>query len=376
MIYFDYAATSIKKPKAVIDAVVYAMENYGNSGRSAGSQSLEAARTVYEARMKISELFNCDNPRNVVFTSNATEALNIAINGILDNKDHVITTDLEHNSVLRPLYAMEEKGLQISYLSADKKGNINYEDLDELVKDNTKAVICTHASNLTGNVLDIEKIGAWTKKKNILFIVDVSQTAGVWPIDMQKMNIDVLAFTGHKALLGPQGTGGLCVREGVDIKPFKRGGTGVRTYLKEQPMEMPVRLEAGTLNAHGIAGLSAAIDYISQIGLDEIRKKEQSLVERFVDGIKDIDGLSIYGDFSNDHAAIVSINYQDVESSRLADALMDEYEIATRAGAHCAPRMHEALGTVEQGVVRFSFGYDNTFEEIDAAIKALHELCQ
>lgn len=375
-IYFDNAATTIHKPDSVIDAVVEAMTTLGNSGRSAGEESLNASRKIYEAREKVAKFFNTGNPRNVVFTSNATESLNIAINGILNCGDHVITTDLEHNSVLRPLYALESEGVELSFLRSDSKGNINYDDIESLIKSNTKAIITTHASNLTGNVLDIKRIGKIAHDHNLIYIVDASQTAGVFPIDMEDMNIDVLIFTGHKSLMAPQGTGGLCVREGIDIRPLKTGGTGVQSYLKTQPVEMPTRLEAGTLNSHGICGLLAAISYINSIGIENIYNKEQVLMNRFLDGIKNIDGITIYGDFSGKHAPIVSLNYKDIPSGELSDALSEEYEISTRPGAHCAPRMHEALGTVEQGVVRFSFGYHNTVEEVDLAVKALKELCR
>lgn len=374
-IYFDNAATSISKPQCVVDAVVYAMQNYGNSGRSACSQSLNASRVIYEAREKIADFFDVGNPRNVVFTSNATESLNIAINGILEKGDHVITTDLEHNSVLRPLYALEQEGVEVSFLHSDRKGNINYDDIKSLIKENTKAIITTHASNLTGNVIDIKRVGEIAHAENILYIVDASQTAGSLPISMRDMNIDILAFTGHKSLLGPQGTGGLCVADGIKIKPLKRGGSGVQSYSKEHPSEMPTRLEAGTLNSHGIAGLSSAVSYITDIGIDNIHAKECELVKHFIDGISDIEGITIYGDFTGSHAPIVSINWKDMESTELSDVLMEEYGIATRPGAHCAPRMHEALGTVEQGVVRFSFGYSNTIDEVDAAIQALKEIC-
>lgn len=376
LIYLDNAATSLNKPQCVIDAVVDAMKKFGNSGRSACSQSLNASRVIYEAREKIASLFGLDKASNVVFTSGATESLNIAINGLLNKGDHVITTDLEHNSVLRPLYALTKIGVEVSYVHADSSGNVNYDDFSKLIKPNTKAIITTHASNLTGNVLDISRIGALAYEHNLIYIVDASQTAGAFPINMSEMNIDVLVFTGHKSLLGPQGTGGLCVKEGIDIKPFKRGGSGVQSYLEDHPSEMPTKLEAGTLNGHGIAGLLAAITYINEVGISTIQNKEKALVTRFLDGISSIDGIKVYGDFGKEHAPIVALNWRDMDSTSLADELMEDFGIATRPGAHCAPRMHKALGTVDQGVVRFSFGYGNTFEEVDKAVNALKEICR
>ncbi len=373
-IYFDNAATTIHKPQCVIDAVVKAMTTLGNSGRSAGTQALDASRVIYEAREKVACLFDVDNPRNVVFTSNATDSLNIAIKGILGKGDHVITTDLEHNSVLRPLYALEKDGVEVSFLRSNRNGNINYEDIEPLIKANTKAIITTHASNVTGNVIDVKRVGEIAHKHNLIYLVDASQTAGAFPISMKEMNIDILAFTGHKSLLAPQGVGGLCVAEGIQINTYKHGGSGVQSYLKEHPSEMPTRLEAGTLNSHGIAGLSSAITYINEIGIENIQAKEAGLAERFRVGLKDIDGITIYGDHSGVHAPIVAINLEGMGSAELSDVLMEDYGIATRPGAHCAPRMHEALGTVEQGVVRFSFGYGNTIEEVDAAIGALREI--
>ena len=376
MIYLDNAATTLSKPQCVIDAVVNALTNLGNSGRSACSSSLDASRIIYECRQNVASLFGCINPRNVVFTSNATESLNISINGILEPGDHVITTVLEHNSVLRPLYELEKQGVQISFLQGDINGDISYDDIVPLIKSNTKAIITTHASNLTGNLIDIERVGAIAHEHGLIYVVDASQTAGSLPINMKQMNIDILCFTGHKSLLGPQGTGGLCIAEGIEIKQFKRGGTGVQSHLRSHPEEMPTRLEAGTMNSHGIAGLNAAVSYIEDIGIDAIHAREMMLMTRFLNGIRDIDGLKVYGDFNVDRAPIVALNWKDTDSTELADALMDEYEIATRPGAHCAPLMHEALGTTEQGAVRFSFGYSNTEEEVDIAINALKTLCR
>ena len=374
MIYLDNAATTMKKPQCVIDAVVAAMSHMGNAGRGATSAALDASRVIYDTREKLSDLFNLQNPSRVAFTCNSTESLNTAIKGILSSGDHAITTALEHNSVLRPLYDLQAKGMELSIVDCDENGNIDYNDFEKLIKENTKAIVCTHASNLVGNVLDVKKIGSIAKKHNIIFIVDASQSAGVFNIDMQDMNIDILCFTGHKGLLGPQGTGGLCVREGIDVRPLKVGGSGVNTFSKEQPVEMPTHLEAGTLNGHAIAGLNAALDYLKEEGIDNIQKREEELMFRFYNGIKDIKDIKIFGNFENKRAAIVTFNVGDIDSAAFSDELSFAYDISTRAGAHCAPLMHKAMNTVEQGAVRFSFSHYNTEEEIDTAIKAVKEI--
>lgn len=374
MIYLDNAATTMKKPQCVIDAVVAAMSHMGNAGRGATSAALDASRIIYDTREKISDLFNLQNPSRVAFTCNSTESLNTAIKGILSSGDHAITTALEHNSVLRPLYDLQAKGMELSIVDCDENGNIDYNDFEKLIKENTKAIVCTHASNLVGNVLDVKKIGSIAKKHNLIFIVDASQSAGVFPIDMQDMNIDILCFTGHKGLLGPQGTGGICVREGIDVRPLKVGGSGVNTFSKEQPVEMPTHLEAGTLNGHALAGLNAALDYLKEEGIDNIQKREEELMFRFYNGIKDIKDIKIFGNFENKRAAIVTFNVGDIDSAAFSDELSFAYDISTRAGAHCAPLMHKAMNTVEQGAVRFSFSHYNTEEEIDTAIKAVKEI--
>lgn len=377
MIYLDNAATTMKKPDVVIQAVTEALCTIGNAGRGGHDASLDASRIIYDTRERLAQFFHAESPKQVVFTMNSTESLNIAIKGILEKGDHVITTALEHNSVLRPLYEMEEKGVELTIIPADKQGCIDYADFEKNIRENTKAYICTNGSNLTGNVIDLKKVGKITKKYDILFVVDASQTAGVFPIDVQEMNIDILCFTGHKGLLGPQGTGGMVVKEGLQVKPLLSGGSGVQTYSKSHPAQMPTALEAGTLNAHGLAGLRAAIGYLQETGLDEIRSKEQELMWHFYNGVKEIDGVTIYGDFSvKERCAIVTLNIRDYDSSEVSDALATHYGISTRPGAHCAPLMHEALGTVEQGAVRFSFSHFNTAEEVDAAINAIRELAE
>ncbi len=377
MIYLDNAATTLHKPQQVIDAVVHAMQSMGNCARGTHEEALDAARTVYDARVRLASLFGCPRVDHVAFTANSTEALNMAINGLIDPGDHVISTDLEHNSVLRPLYRLEaEHGAELSFVPADKLGNVDYADFERLMKPNTRAVVCTHASNLTGTVLDIERIAKTAHSHGALVIVDASQTAGCWPIDMKKMGIDVLCFTGHKGLMGPQGTGGICVKEGIEIRPFKVGGSGVQSYSRTHPAEYPTRLEAGTLNGHGIAGLGAAAKFISETGVENIHAKERSLMLRFYEGVKNIEGVTVYGDFTKDKTAIVALNIRDYESGEVSYELSQGYGIATRPGAHCAPRMHKALGTAEVGAVRFSFSFYNTEEEIDEAVRAVAELAK
>lgn len=377
MIYLDNAATTLHKPQQVIDAVVHAMQSMGNCARGTHEEALDAARTVYDARVRLASLFGCPRVDHVAFTANSTEALNMAINGLIDPGDHVISTDLEHNSVLRPLYRLEaEHGAELSFVPADKLGNVDYADFERLMKPNTRAVVCTNASNLTGTVLDIERIAKTAHSHGALVIVDASQTAGCWPIDMKKMGIDVLCFTGHKGLMGPQGTGGICVKEGIEIRPFKVGGSGVQSYSRTHPVEYPTRLEAGTLNGHGIAGLGAAAKFISETGVENIHAKERSLMLRFYEGVKNIEGVMVYGDFTKDKTAIVALNIWDYESGEVSYELSQGYGIATRPGAHCAPRMHKALGTTEVGAVRFSFSFYNTEEEIDEAVRAVAELAK
>ena len=374
MIYFDNAATTLHKPQEVIDAVIKAMTSMGNAGRGNTSASMEASHIIFDTRENLAKFFNIKDSSRIAFTCNSTEALNIAIKGSLTTGDHVITTMLEHNSVLRPLYEMENKGVELSIIQADKLGNISYDEIQSLIKNNTKSIVCTHGSNLTGNLVDIEKIGKICKEHNLLFIVDASQTAGVFPIDVEKMNIDILCFTGHKSLLGPQGTGGIFVKEGIDVTPLKSGGTGILTYSKTQPLIMPTHLEAGTLNGHGIAGLNAGIEFINKIGMKKIREKEENLMWRFYNKVKELPHIKIYGDFSKkERCPIVTLNIDNYDSGDIAEELLN-YGVATRAGGHCAPLMHEALGTIKQGAVRFSFGYFNTEEEVDEVIKIIKNI--
>jgi len=375
MIYFDNAATTMRKPDCVIQAVTEAMCSLGNSGRGVHSGALSASRIIYDTRAALAQLFSAESPERIAFTANSTQALNTAIKGVLKPGDHVITTALEHNSVLRPLYELEDHGVELTILPADAMGNLHYEDFEKEIRPNTKAIVTTHGSNLTGNLLDIQKIGSIARKHGLIYIVDASQTAGVFDIDVQQMQIDILCFTGHKGLLGPQGTGGIYVREGVPVRPLLSGGSGVQTYLRSHPPQMPTALEAGTLNGHGIAGLGAAVRYLQKTGLNTIRAKEQELMWAFYTQVREIPGITVYGDFSSrNRCAIVSLNIREYDSGEVSDALSSEYGIATRPGAHCAPLMHKALGTVDQGAVRFSFSHYNTEEEINIAVSALREL--
>ena len=377
MIYMDNAATTIHKPEEVRAAVMAAFDTMGNAGRGASVPALDASRIIYGTREKLARLFHAGDPRRIVFTANSTESLNIALKGLFSGGNHVITTVLEHNSVLRPLYECRENGVELTILGCDGKGRISYEEMEAAVQADTKAVVCTHASNLTGNMTDLERVGTMAKRHGLLFVVDASQTAGVWPIDVEKMQIDVLCFTGHKSLLGPQGTGGMYVREGVHIRPLLSGGSGIDTYNEKHPAEMPTALEAGTLNGHGIAGLGAALSWIEKTGMDRIRRRELSLMRRFYDGVFRIPGVTVYGDFETEkRAPVVSLNILDYDSSEVSDELSTVYGIVTRPGAHCAPLMHRALGTVEQGAVGFSFSFFNTEEEVDLAADAVRELAR
>ena len=377
MIYLDNAATTMHKPQTVIDAVTQAMCSLGNAGRGATSGALDAARTIHACRAKLARLLGCPRADRVCFTPNSTAALNTAINGVVRPGDHVVTTVLEHNSVLRPLNRLAaEQGATVEHAGCDTNGVLDYDELERLVTPGTRAVVVTHASNVTGNAVDVSRVAAIAHAAGALAIVDASQSAGTTKIDMDAMGLDVVCFTGHKGLMGPQGTGGLAVAEGIDVAPWAMGGTGVHSFDALQPLEWPTRLEAGTLNGHGIAGLSAGLDFIeAQGGVEAIAAHERSLAERFLAGVREIPGIALYGAFDQPvRSAIVSLNVGDIDSAEISDALMQGWGIATRPGAHCAPLMHRALGTERQGVVRFSFGYFNTDEEVDTAIEALRDL--
>lgn len=375
IIYLDSASTCLLRPPCVAEAVSAALGCFGSDGRGAHGASLAASRTIYRTRQKISGMFGLSDPSGVVFTSGATESLNIAIAGLLRPGTHAVSTVVEHNSVLRPLYLMESRGASVSFAKCDAKGRVSPAVIESLIRPETVLVACTHVSNVTGNVNDIRAIGEICAAKGVLFLVDAAQSAGLFPIHMREMKIDLLCFSGHKGLMAPQGTGCLLVREGIRLSPLKVGGTGVQSFSRTHPDEMPTALEAGTLNGHGIAGLFAALEYIENTGIDVIREKAAGLAGRFLSGIEGIDGVTVYGDKdAADRAPVVSLNLAGRDSSEISDILERSRRIYTRAGAHCAPLLHEALGTGEQGMVRFSFSHLNTEEETDAAIEAIRDL--
>ncbi|GAA6323759.1 aminotransferase class V-fold PLP-dependent enzyme [Fusobacterium ulcerans] len=335
--------------------------------------AVEASQAIYETREKVASLFNIKNPLQIAFTYNSTYALNFAVKGAVPKDSHIITTSLEHNSVLRPVfYEKDENNAHVSIIEPSEDGNIHSEDIIAAMKPETKAVVLTHMSNVTGAIIDLLPITTEARKRNILTIVDVSQSAGFLDIDVEKMKIDILCFTGHKSLFGIQGTGGIYIREGIPFSPIIEGGTGSFSKMKRQPHSMPEALEAGTLNTPGIVSLGAGIDFINSIGLENIRKHEYSLTEKFIEGIKNIEEIIIYG--PEKRGPVVTLNIKGVDSGDLAAYLDEEYGILTRAGIHCAPLAHESMHSGENGGVRFSFGYFNTEEDITYAINTLKNI--
>ena len=351
-----------------------ALQTAGNPGRGAHEPTLHAARLVYDARAALAELFGAESPACIAFASNATQALNTAIGGLIGPADHVITTVCEHNSVLRPLYRLREQGTQLSFVGVDDRAVLRYEQFEELLRPNTKAVVVTGASNVTGNATDLAFVAHFAKKHGLLLIVDAAQTAGACPIPVKKLGIDVLCFTGHKGLLGPQGTGGLYVRPGLRAAPLVVGGSGIHSFDERHPAEMPTALEAGTLNVPGIAGLGAGVRWILEQGVETLQAKEIALARLFYEAVREIPGVVVYGSFEEPRAPIVSLNLAGEDSARVADALWEEFGICVRAGAHCAPLIHKPLRTVEQGMERFSFSHQNTEAEALAAAQALRAL--
>lgn len=378
IIYFDQAASSFPKPTSVADAVAQAINEYGaNPGRGGHELANKAASVIYNTRLKLASLFGEKDPRNVIFCQNATHALNQAIKGFpLEKGDHIISTSYEHNSVRRPLeFLKTEKGVKVTYIESDHNGQIEKENFINAIKPETKLVVTSHGSNLTGAIFPIEMIGSICKEKNITYIVDAAQTAGVIPIDMKKMNIDMLAFPGHKGLLGPQGTGVLIVKKNVELNPLFHGGTGSHSEEKDQPLERPNRYESGTLNTPGIAGLSAGIDEVNKIGINAIFQHELELTKYALEKLENLQGVTVFGpDRDKVRLAVISFVIDGTDVQEIAMILDSHYGVALRGGLHCSPLAHETIGTIENGTLRASFGLYNTIEEIDKWIEAIKEI--
>ena len=373
MIYLDNGATTFPKPKVVTDKIMECYLGYaGNPGRSGHKLAMKMDLEIYETREKICKLINGTEVLNVIFTFNATDSLNLAIKGVLEEGDHVITTSMEHNSVLRPLNQLRKEGkIELSIVYADNKGYIDPQKIFEALTPNTKMIVTTHMSNVFGTIVDIKAIGDFCKENNILYLVDASQSIGVLDIDVQEMNIDLLAFPGHKALFGPMGTGALYIKEGIIVKPLKEGGTGSYSHSIDQPDLYPDSLESGTPNGVGIIALGKGIDFINEVGLENIRNHEMSLKNHFIELLKDNEDVILYGTLDDRQGAVVSLNVKDMDSSEISYILSDEFDIYTRPGFHCAPLAHKTMGTEELGAIRFSFGYYNTLEEVEKTVEAL-----
>ncbi|MFA4885036.1 MAG: aminotransferase class V-fold PLP-dependent enzyme [Desulfotomaculaceae bacterium] len=376
MIYFDSAATTWPKPAEVWEAMEHCLKSAGaNPGRSGHQMSIKAGKLVDETRELLATLFNITNPDRIIFTINATEALNLGIKGLLKPGDHAVTSSMEHNSVTRPLYVLQSKGIEVTKVSCAGDGSIKVEDLEKAIRPNTTAIVITHASNVTGTLMPIAEIGRLAKKKGLYFIVDAAQTAGVFNINVSFMNIHLLAFPGHKGLYGPTGTGGLYIAEGLELTPLKEGGTGSMSEVPGQPEIMPERYESGTLNSVGIAGLAAGLKFIRSEGTEKIRQHEMELTHRFLKGAEKIEGLTLYGPQEiYERAPVVSFSLAGKATGMVGTVLDKQYNIACRAGLHCAPDAHRTLGTFDQKLVRFSFSYFNKEEEVDYAIRTLAEI--
>ncbi len=378
MIYLDNAATTHPKPEAVYKAVNTCMRTFAaNPGRSGHKMALQASREIYQTREEAADFFHAKDPFRMIFTSNATESLNLAIKGILKPGDHVITSAMEHNSVIRPLYRLKEIGVETTVVACDQLGRLNPEDVRKALGENTRLVVMTHASNVTGTIMPINAISEICKENQIHFLLDASQTAGVLPLDVESLSLSMMATAGHKGLLGPQGTGLLYVAEGVPLRPLKEGGTGSRSEELTQPDIMPDLFESGTLNTPGIAGLGAGITYVKE-NREKIYLHEKKLTEFLIEELQKIPGVILYGanDQDIERAGVVSLNLLDLPSTEVSYLLDSQFDICSRSGLHCAPLAHKTIGTLQRGTVRLSVGYETTENEIVAAIDAIKEICR
>ncbi len=377
MYYFDNAATTVQKPQAVAQAVYDALRSgeLGNPSRGTHAYAMQAYRRVLAVKDDVKRLFHASDAYDVAFTYNSTTALNMVLKGVLQPGDHVLTTTWEHNAVLRPLYQLEKQGVTVDYLSSDAgTGQLRYDELEKKCRPNTAYLVCNHASNVTGNVLDLQRIKTFCRQHHIGLIVDVSQTAGAYPIDLSDGIVTALCFTGHKSLYGPGGTGGICIRKDTAVRPYLTGGDGVHSFAHEQPSQIPAVFEAGTMNVAGILGLGAAIRLILQDGVAQRMQHQQELADIFVSGVQHIPNITLYGDAAKPHVGVYALNIGKADAALVSDALWTEYGMAVRAGFHCAPLMHQALHTDVQGAVRFSFSCFTTAAEVTAAVQALREL--
>jgi len=375
-IYMDNAATTFPKPEAVYEAVDYFNRFMGgNPGRGSNKATLQAGSVLLDCRDALADLFNINESAQIAFSLNITDAINTALKGILKPGDHVITSSMEHNAVARPLFVMSQHGVEWTTVPCAGDGSLDPEEVKKALRPNTRVICILHASNLTGTIMPAAEVGKIARENGILFMLDSAQTAGVLPIDVEEMRIDILAFTGHKGLFGPQGTGGLYIRPELEIQPLKEGGTGSFSEYLEHPRMMPDLLESGTQNTPGIAGLLAGIQTIKEIGLKTIAEHERQLTDHLISGLKEIPGVKIYGsENSQRRTAVVSFNIADMDCGELSLNLDYRYGVITRSGLHCAPLAHRTLGSFERGSCRLSPGFYNTTEDIDHVIRAVNKL--
>jgi cysteine desulfurase family protein len=381
MIYFDNAATSWPKPPGVAAAMVRFLDEIGaNPGRSAHRLSIESARIVYAARESVAELFNASDPLRVVFGHNVTEALNLALHGLLRPGDHVITSSMEHNSVMRPLRALKERGVRLTVVACSPEGFLDPLDVEAAIQPETSMIVLNHASNVVGTLLPVADVGRIARRHDLLLLVDAAQTGGAYPVDVQRDQIDLLAFTGHKSLYGPTGTGGLIIGARVDasrLVPLKHGGTGSRSEQELQPTFLPDKYESGTLNVVGLAGLGAGVRWVLERGVDGIRVHENALAQRLIDGLKSVSNVTIYGALDADiQTATIAFNIAGVAPSEVGLRLDEECAVLCRVGLHCAPAAHKTIGTFPSGTVRFGLGAFSTDEDVDAAVEAVGRLAE